>query len=155
MSHAVLARATLLLAHQSPPRLAWPGGRGLDKLPRSFASSCATFSPPLHFSSCSVTAWKLSTFPWHRRARALSRGLLSSIPMLASLVRTNIPWQALCVTYLCALVHPSQSRTPRPPSSFLPGERHVALSWGAAPLLALQPLSLCLMTWWWSLCAEH
>jgi len=69
----------------------------------------------------------------------------------ASLVRTNIPWQAFCVTYLCALVHPSQSKNSRPPSSFLNGERHIALSWGAAPLLALQPLSLCLMTWWWTL----
>jgi len=77
--------------------------------------------------------------------------LLPSTPCKASCVRIHIPWKALCVTYLCALVHPSQSRTPRPPSSFLPGERRVALSRVAAPLLALQPLSLCLMTVWWSL----
>jgi len=40
---------------------------------------------------------------------------------------------------------------PCPPTSFLPDERRVAQSWGAAPWLALQPLSLCRTTWSWSL----
>jgi len=63
MSDAFLARATHFLAHQNPPRLSSPCGRGLDKLPRSFSSSCATVppSPPtLHSVPDSTEVVKVS-----------------------------------------------------------------------------------------------